>query len=306
MRRSRITGHFVALVASAFAASEGSAQDARFDVRPALAATGSLDAVTVADIDGDGDSDVVATDTATGRIVWIENDSDVDPAFPIEHVIASGVIAPGEVAAADLDGDGDVDVAAAGSAATADLLWFENLGGVPPKFMARTLGPRPNLNTSGIVRSVTVADLHGDGSLDLVCGFELPNAAASGHVTVYLNNGASPAGFIRFQLPSPAALLSEVTGVAVADISGDGALESWRVHATQRPGATRTRLFRGATQASAAPALCLQSSQANSESLRPWRLHSFPPTLCRTSPLQRKAPAESSCSRTTRPRPGRS
>ncbi|MEL6797087.1 MAG: VCBS repeat-containing protein, partial [Planctomycetota bacterium] len=225
MRSSRITRHFVALVASGLAASEASAQDARFDLRPALAATGSLDAVTVADIDGDGDSDVVATDTATGRIVWIENDSDVDPAFPIEHVIASGVIAPGEVAAADLDGDGDVDVAAAGSAATADLLWFENLGGVPPEFMARTLGPRPNLNASGIVRSVTVADLQGDGGLDLVCGFELPSAAASGHVTVYLNNGALPTGFTRFQLPSPAALLSEVTGVAVADISGDGALD---------------------------------------------------------------------------------
>ncbi|MEO0631240.1 MAG: VCBS repeat-containing protein, partial [Planctomycetota bacterium] len=197
-------------------------QDARFDARSALATTGPVQALAVADLDGDGDADVLASDSAGGRLVWIENNSDVDPGFTVEHEVATSVIAPNEVAAADLDSDGDLDVLAASSPGTGQLVWFENIGGVPPRFEPRAIGPRPNLELTGVVRSIAVADLQGDGDLDLICGFQLPTSAASGHVTVYLNDGTPSPGFVRFQLPSPAARLAEVTSVAVADVGGDG------------------------------------------------------------------------------------
>ena len=198
------------------------AQDARFDARPPLAAGSSLAAVTLADLDGDGDADVIGSDTVGGRLVWIESNGDADPGFTIEHEIAAQIAAPRAVAAGDLDGDGDLDIAAAGVFNSEQILWFENQGGVPPVFAARPIGPRPNLETTGIVRSVTLADLDADGDLDVVCGFFLPISAASGHVTVYLNNGAPSPLFSRFQLPSPSAALRETTSVAVGDLNGNG------------------------------------------------------------------------------------
>ncbi|MEO0630099.1 MAG: VCBS repeat-containing protein, partial [Planctomycetota bacterium] len=201
------------------------AQDPRFDARQPLAASGVLDAVTLADVDGDGDADVVAAEAGSGRLVWLENNCDTDPGFTIEHVISSIVVGPEAVAAGDIDGDGDTDIAAAASALTGQLIWFENTGGVPPVFEPRVVGPRPNLESTGIVRSIQLSDLEGDGDLDLVCGFRLPASAASGHVTAYLNDGSASPAFARFQLPSPTASLNEISDLAVGDVTGDGAAD---------------------------------------------------------------------------------
>ncbi|MEL6497754.1 MAG: FG-GAP-like repeat-containing protein [Planctomycetota bacterium] len=225
MRSSRPKRHALSSALAALGASAADAQDARFDPRPPLSVTAPLQAFVPADVDGDGDTDVVGSDTTNGRLVWLENNGDVDPAFPIEHEIFNGVIAPNQIVAADLDNDGDTDVAAAVTVGTGQLVWFENLGGVPPAFEVRSLGQRPNLESSGVIRSLAVGDLQGDGHLDVVCGFELPSGAASGHVTAYISDGTVPPAFLRFQLNSPASALSEVTGLAIADLTGDGSLD---------------------------------------------------------------------------------
>ncbi|MEO1534021.1 MAG: VCBS repeat-containing protein, partial [Planctomycetota bacterium] len=225
MRNPRLMCVHWCVVLCVGAALVADAQDPRFDARQPLAASGVLDAVTLADVDGDGDADVVAAEAGSGRLVWLENNCDTDPGFTIEHVISSIVVGPEAVAAGDIDGDGDTDIAAAASALTGQLIWFENTGGVPPVFETRVVGPRPNLESTGVVRSVQLADLEGDGDLDLVCGFRLPVSAASGHVTAYLNDGSASPAFARFQLPSPTASLNEISDLAVGDVTGDGAAD---------------------------------------------------------------------------------
>ncbi|MEM7308333.1 MAG: VCBS repeat-containing protein [Planctomycetota bacterium] len=84
---------------------------------------GSAQSLGAADVDGDGDPDVVAGLTDANRVVWYANVNGLGAFAPADPVgVASGVR---EVCAADLDGDGAVDVLAA-APGTDDVAWFEN------------------------------------------------------------------------------------------------------------------------------------------------------------------------------------
>ena len=125
--------------------------------------------VFAADLDSDGDLDVLSASVADDKIAWYENadaDSDGEPdaswtARPIT-TSADGAIS---VFAADVDGDGDPDVLSA-SELDDKVAWYENADtnsdGVPDaSWTARTI-------TTGAdrARSVYAADVDGDGDLD--------------------------------------------------------------------------------------------------------------------------------------------
>lgn len=78
------------------------------------------------DLDGDGDTDILATAGDMDRINWYVNNGAPAPAYT-EQVVAYGVDYATYVVAADLDGDGDIDMA---SSALDDRStdWFENNG----------------------------------------------------------------------------------------------------------------------------------------------------------------------------------
>jgi hypothetical protein len=126
--------------------------------------------VSAADIDGDGDMDVLTASFGDDTIAWYEN-TDGAGAFGGEQVITTDADGATSVTAADIDGDGDMDVL---SASTRDntVAWYENTDGVG------TFGPQQPITTSASTALVVVAaDIDGDGDPDAV-------SASSGNDTV--------------------------------------------------------------------------------------------------------------------------
>jgi hypothetical protein len=121
-------------------------------------------AATPADLDGDGDSDVIVavldsvlpTDERVGRVVWLEN---AGGKF-VNRVLLENVRRVSDVQAADLDGDGDTDLAVAVFGYHhGEILWLENVGG--GRFRDHQL-----LATDG-PSHVPIADFTGDGKPDI-------------------------------------------------------------------------------------------------------------------------------------------
>ena len=76
--------------------------------------------LALADMDGDGDMDLLAS-AEDGTLAWYENDG---AGNFTANVIANSPEDAADVSAADMDGDGDLDVLAVTS--DGDVLWFEN------------------------------------------------------------------------------------------------------------------------------------------------------------------------------------
>lgn len=79
-----------------------------------------------ADLDNDGDMDVLATSAETfgGEVVWFEN-LDGLGSFSTKKTISTEVQSPRSVIAADIDNDGDMDVIAS-SQNDDKIAWYEN------------------------------------------------------------------------------------------------------------------------------------------------------------------------------------
>ncbi len=137
-------------------------------------AAGGARSVTAADLDSDGDMDVLAALSQDNRIVWYENIGSGD--F-LARTISTAVASPESVVTADLDGDGDMDVLSA-SFDDNKIAWYENNGS--QNFTARTIST--NAISAG---SVVAADMDGDGDLDV-----LSTSSSDNKIAWYENNGS--------------------------------------------------------------------------------------------------------------------
>ncbi len=161
--------------------------------------------MTVGDVDGDGDLDVLTANTSSPGSVSIRfNDGRGN--FSGTQEVAVGD-APAGIAVADVDGDGDLDFA------TANL----NSGFVSVRLNNGTgfftSGSDPATNTGSA--SVALADVDGDGDVDLLAA----NVNAY-TVSVRLNNGSG-----IFSGGSNVAVASQCNSVAVGDVDNDGDLD---------------------------------------------------------------------------------
>ena len=117
--------------------------------------------VHVADMDGDGDLDIVSASQVDDTIAWYENDGAANPTWTAADIATSADFAT-DVHVADMDGDGDLDIVSA-SFADDTIAWYENDGAANPTWTAADIAT----SADGAL-SVYVADMDGDGDLDIV------------------------------------------------------------------------------------------------------------------------------------------
>jgi hypothetical protein len=172
--------------------------------------------VVATDADGDGDMDLVfscykSTSTATDSMVFLQGDGGFS-ATSDQQLATKGARA---VAAGDLDEDGNVDLVFANSfsggfAEIDSFIYWGKAGG--------TFDTQPTSIPTLGAEDVSVADLDGDGDLDLVFANGQDNSQnKSVDSYVYLNDGGSFG-------PTPDALLPTkgASGVTAADMDGTG------------------------------------------------------------------------------------
>ena len=135
--------------------------------------------VHIADIDGDGDLDIVSASKNDDTIAWYENNGATDPTFTAAN-IATSADGAGDVYVADIDGDGDLDIVSA-SETDDTIAWYENDGASDPSFTATDIATSADYTTA-----VFVGDLDGDGDLDIVSSSQNDDTIAW-----YENNGAA-------------------------------------------------------------------------------------------------------------------
>lgn len=117
-------------------------------------------AVSAADLDGDGDMDVLSASEDDNKVAWYEN-LNGQGNFGAQQILTSIAFGAFTVQAVDLDGDNDLDVLAS-SNLNGKVFWFENIDG------AATFGPLQLIVDTSAVYSAIAADLDGDEDLDVV------------------------------------------------------------------------------------------------------------------------------------------
>ena len=160
--------------------------------------------VVSADIDGDGDMDIVSALQSGSSIEWYENNG--DQTFTA-HTISNSAFTAMSVFAADVDGDGDMDVL--GALLQDDTIeWYENDGN--QNFTTRTI----SLAADG-ASSVFAADMDGDGDLDVLSASLLDDKIAW-----YENDGNQ-----TFTAHTITTAADQAWSVIAADVDGDGDLD---------------------------------------------------------------------------------
>jgi len=180
--------------------------DYRDDVR-------APDAVHVADVDRDGDTDALSIHTSNGtegRLAWYENDG--TGSFSGQNVLSKNIYSD-DIDVADLDGDGDMDVVSStvdSDANTDRVIWFENQGDA-------TFGSMQEI-TERDVRAVSVADIDANGDPDILISAGKRTSTFEG-VEWYENDGTPSDGGWTTHVVSDT--LSETWSVRAANLDDD-------------------------------------------------------------------------------------
>ncbi len=201
----------LAVLCSVFA-SGARAVDLPFEGAFAVSSLVNQSSVQAADLDRDGDLDLVSiTQSAGGAVTWFENTNGSGTSWSA-HTIATKVATGSTLCAVDLDGDGDLDVLATLPSAN-ETVWYQNTAGNGSTWAAALT---VNDTGSGQVSSAA-GDFDRDGDLDVAIG-------SAGTIRWFVNqsgNGSS------WSAANPVGTLIGATAVHldVADVDSDGRLD---------------------------------------------------------------------------------
>ena len=191
------------------------AGDPSFTARTIATTADGAASVFAADIDGDGDQDIISASLNDNTVAWYENGLAAfgDPSFSSANITTS-FDAAAQILTVDIDNDGDLDVLGA-AYADDEIAWFENNGASDPSFTSRTIA----MGTSSVngAWSVYAADMDSDGDIDVLSASVLDNKIAW-----YENDGASDPSFTANTITTSA---DGAFSVYAADIDSDGDMD---------------------------------------------------------------------------------
>lgn len=199
----------LAILSWTFAGTLG-AIDVPFSKHTVDSAFGRFHALHVADVDGDGDVDILGASTRNDKILWWENVMGDGSAW-IEHIVDDFFWVAVSVYGADVDGDGDVDILGAAYIDN-DITWWENVAGDGSAWSEHTL----NGDFQGAI-SVRAADLDGDGDLDV-----LGAAQEAGRIAWFENITGNGAAWMEHTVDGD---IATARSVYPADVDGDEDLD---------------------------------------------------------------------------------
>ena len=180
-----------------------------------------------ADMDGDGDMDIISV--SNGGINWYENVNGDGSSWNANQNITGSYYSPNFQSAyvADMDNDGDNDIVAAnsgnGSTGTWDksggIGWYENDGEADPSFTRNNI-----IDYAYGANNVVVADLNGDGDLDIVstwAGYNNNAGSTSLKKAVYrhINDGNANPSFTTLAIRTGMPNLTSVFAVSYTHLT---------------------------------------------------------------------------------------
>jgi hypothetical protein len=125
-----------------------------------------------ADIDGDGDLDVLSTSLNDNKIAWYEN-TDGNGSFGPQMLITTEIIFPRTLFVQDLDNDSDMDIISSFWDNGSGIIWLENLDGLGTFSSPILISDEVSYPTS-----VYATDLDQDQDFDVVSSSQLDHKIA--------------------------------------------------------------------------------------------------------------------------------
>lgn len=190
-----------------------------FASQPVLATGNGPVAVIVADINGDGRPDAVATNwgqyTGNTLSIFLNTTAVVGaPTFLTQQTFSTGA-SPYDIAAGDFNSDGRVDLVVTNqNDNTVSVL----LNTTPAGSTTASFAPQQTFSTGSKPQSVAIVDMNGDGKPDIV----VANHAQFGTISILRNQTAQGANSASFAAAQALSVAANPVSVKGADINGDG------------------------------------------------------------------------------------
>lgn len=188
----------------------GSIDSITFSARTDYTVGTSPIAFTFGDLDGDGYSDLIATNNGT-RITVYHNKALVDTLLFDAGTDYTTGNNPTYIALGDVDGDGKLDLVVANlTVNTISILRNTSTTG------NITFAPKVDIGNLALPSSIAIADIDGDGKPDIMT----INRISNGTFSVFKNN--CTVGNIAFAPVTGGSVGSNPSSMAVGDLDGDG------------------------------------------------------------------------------------
>ncbi len=198
---------------------EQAGSDPIFAVRVISTSADGVESARLADLDGDGDLDVVASEGGDLTVAWYENNGAVNPSFS-KRTVADAIDfeffyeSITRCWIADIDSDDDLDIVLEVGFG-GELVWFPNNGAVNPSFGFFDFFDSsfiPNVFNTDIVYT----DLNGDGLTDHVTSNVFTN-----ELTWYSSDGGFTPTYVKHVIDT-FSVTPIIDDFELADVDGDG------------------------------------------------------------------------------------